>query len=461
MKRFILLLLLSASYAFPSIAQRNYPQDLINLLQQRKAFEARDLYEQYADKLPLNDKTLDLLYKAEMASFFNKPDSAAVYLEDLVVNHEFKLGPAISVFYKKLLSVYDSQQRFKDGIKVCDKYLAYLMRNPLNQNRDFIQNETNHIEKAKESFIYRDLIEPRIKIERTNSGEDQTVKLNDSEHIRFNAKYNGVTVETLFDTGLTAYFMITRSIANKIGTKLVNKRQDSLQLFNGIPTKIRVEIIEKIDFAGVKLYNIPVLVFNDKVSRNLPDTLNATAKSNIEKTFNDEQVVMGLPAMKLIGKIAFDGERRTISFPYHTEKIDSSDFSNMYVTDNNLFLKLKVNGLNYVGNLSTGSDEFLNMRFSFYEKNKGRIEIDSVTQKRPFQFHNTTGSSFNIPHEIVKDAKIYLNGRGINHNTGDVLVWDKNLTFNTFDGGIGVRLFKRLGPRITLDFDNMRLKAFN
>lgn len=442
-----------------SYAQRNYAQDLINLLQQRKAFEARDLYEQYADKLPLNDKTLDLLYKAEMASFFNKPDSAAIYLEDLVVNHEFKLGPAIGVFYRKLLSVYDSQQRFKEGIKVCDKYLAYLMRNPLNQEREFIQNETNYIDKAKESFIYRDLIEPRIKIERTNSGKDQTAKLNDSEHIRFNAKYNGVTAETLFDTGLTAHFMITRSLANKIGTKLVNKRQDSVQMFNGVPTKMRVEIIEKGDFAGVKLYNIPVLVFNDNVSRNQPDTLNAKTKSNIEKTLSDEQVIMGLPAMKLIGRIALDWENRTVSFPHHTEKTDSSDFSNMYLTDNNLFLKLKVNGLAYVGNLCTGSDDFLNMRFSFYEKNKSQIEIDSVTPKKPFQFHNTTGSSFNILYEIVKNAKIYLNGRNINHNTGDVLVWDEKLTFNTFDGGIGIRLFKRLGPRITLDFDNMKLKA--
>ncbi|RXF70351.1 aspartyl protease family protein [Arcticibacter tournemirensis] len=461
MKRLILALLLSVSYAFPSIAQRNYPQDLINLLQQGRAFEARDLRVQHADKLPINDKTLDLLYKAEMASFFNKPDDAAVYLEDLVVNHEFKLGPAIGVFYKKLLSVYDSQQRFKNGIKICDKYLGYLIRNPLNQERDFIQNETNYIEKAKESFIYRDLVEPRIKIERINSGKDQTTKLNDSEYIRFNAKYNGVTKATLFDTGLTAYFVITRSLADKIGTKLVNKRQDSVQMFNGVPTKMRVEIIEKGDFAGVKLYNIPVLVFNDNVSRNQPDTLNAKTKSNIEKTLSDEQVIMGLPAMKLIGRIALDWENRTVSFPHHTEKTDSSDFSNMYLTDNNLFLKLKVNGLAYVGNLCTGSDDFLNMRFSFYEKNKSQIEIDSVTQKRPFQFNNTTGSSFNIPHEIVKDAKIYLNGRGINHNIGDVLVWDKNLIFNTFDGGIGVRLFKRLGPRVTLDFDNMKLTASN
>ncbi|MGX5689259.1 retropepsin-like aspartic protease [Arcticibacter tournemirensis] len=459
MKRLILALLLSVSYAFPSIAQRNYPQDLINLLQQGRAFEARDLRVQHADKLPINDKTLDLLYKAEMASFFNKPDDAAVYLEDLVVNHEFKLGPAIGVFYKKLLSVYDSQQRFKNGIKICDKYLGYLIRNPLNQDRDFIQNETNYIEKAKESFIYRDSIEPRIKIERTNSREDQTAKLNDSEYIRFDAKYNGVTTATLFDTGLTAHFMITRSLADKIGAKLVNKRQDSVQMFNGVPTKIRIEIIEKVEFAGVRLYNIPVLVFNDNVSWNQPDTLNAKTKSNIERTLSDEQVIMGLPAMKLIGRIALDWENRTVSFPHHTEKTDSSDFSNMYLTDNNLFLKLKVNGLAYVGNLCTGSDDFLNMRFSFYEKNKSQIEIDSVTQKRPFQFNNTTGSSFNIPHEIVKDAKIYLNGRGINHNIGDVLVWDKNLIFNTFDGGIGVRLFKRLGPRITLDFDNMRLKA--
>lgn len=85
MKRIILILLL-LPFISVTFAQRNYAQELVNLMQQGRCFDAREFRMQYSDKLPSNDKALDLLYKFHMALFFNKSDSAAIYLENVFSN---------------------------------------------------------------------------------------------------------------------------------------------------------------------------------------------------------------------------------------------------------------------------------------------------------------------------------------------------------------------------------------
>ncbi|KAA8485067.1 aspartyl protease [Arcticibacter tournemirensis] len=444
MQRILLTLLLSVSFTLSSFAQRNYPQELISLIEQGRCFEAREYRSQYADKLPSNDRTFDVFYKAHMALFFNKPDSAAIYLEDLIANHELKIGPRIGTYYGKLLTVYDSKQRFNEGILLCDKYMDHLKRNPFDRDLRFIQNELTTIENIKKEFGYYE-IEPRIKIER-DSAAREAIKINDGEYIRFNAKYNNVTAETWFDTGVPG-FMITRSLADNIGTKLINKSKDSVQIINGIPVRARIEVIDQITMGSVTLYNIPVLVFNERFVPYTADSLNVNA--NIEKKINDRQIVMGVSAMKLIGRIDFDLEKRTVSFPGSTEKIGSSDSSNIYFADRDLYMKLKINELNYVGYLNTGSDCTLNMTSSFHEKYKRQAETDSIAQRKPLVHHTTAG---NIFPDVNLDVKLIT-------NENEVLISDRKHRVNIFDGVIGVNLFKKLGSKIIFDFNNMRVKV--
>lgn len=395
-----------------------------------------------------------------MALFFNKPDSAAIYLEDLISNHELKIGPGIGADYGKLLTVYDSKQQLKDAIRVCDKYIDRLRRNPFDQDQTFIHNEMTSIENVKKALQYRDVNEPRIKIKRDGSGKDKTIKINDSDFLSFNARYNNVNAETWFNTSVTAYFMITRGLANKIGTKLINKSQDSVQTIDGIKRKVRAELIDSIDFAGLKLYNIPALVFNENIMPSLPDTLKNEIKPKVEKVFNDELIIMGLPAIKLIGKIEFDHKKRTVSFPGHTKMIESNDASNMFLFNNNLSLKLKINELNYVGHLNTGSDDFLNISYPFYEKNKSLIERDTVTQKKPINIYTMTGPAFNVPYELVKNAKVSFNNRLIDNNNGKVIVQGDAQNV-IYDGVVGAQFFTGPNSKTLFDFDNMIVKISN
>lgn len=464
MKRIILILLL-LPFISVTFAQRNYAQELVNLMQQGRCFDAREFRMQYSDKLPSNDEALNLLYKFHMALFFNKSDSAAIYLEDMISNRdcELKMGPGIGIYYGRLLKLYGDDQRFEDGINSCDKFLDYLKRNPFDLEPDFIQKEIHFVENIKSSFKNREMNEPRIRIVRKEYSENDIIELNNSKYkyIYFDAGYNDVTIQTWFDTGVTAYFVMARSLADKIGTKKSVSVQDSIQMVNGQPRKVVLEIIDSIDLKNVQLYNIPVLVFEEDFHSHLPATLDNETKLNVERVFSDNQIVMGLPAIKLIGKIEFDWEKSTISFPNNTEHAQSNDLSNIFIIRDNPYLKLKINGLNYVGYLDIGSDDFLTLTTSFYEKNKDNIEIDSVENKEPLHHHTMTGSTFNIPYECVKDVKIYTKGRLVNYDKERIIIVDKSSNINIFDGIVGVNFIKKLGKKILFDFNSMRVEAIN
>lgn len=457
MKKYILVLSLSIFFVVSSLAQHNYPQELVNLMQQGRYFDAKDLCTNHAAQLPANDRTLEVLYKSHMSLFLNKQDSAVIYLEDLLANHEFVMGPVIGVYYGRLLQVYDDTQRFKEGIKLCDRLFNYLKRNPFDLNQDFIRNEINWTDSVKSALKDRDLNEPLIKTVRTNS-EKNTIKLNDGEYIRFNAKYNDIPLQTLFDTGVSEYFFVTKNLADKIGVRIIDTKQDSIKNLNGVPTKAIKGVIDKIKLGNVELYNIPVAVFDAPFYSHLPNALDNIERSKVEDVLSENQVIMGLPAMLLIGKIEFDWEKRTLSFPEETEDMKTNNFPNMYLIGKIPYTRLKINGLSYTGYLDCGDNEFLSMEFPFYERNKSCIQIDSEIQKPPLTFHGMTGSTTNLPYEIVKNPLIYSNGKQINPNKRVIIV-NRARHFNTFDGTVGVHFFYRLGAKVILDFNNMRIEG--
>lgn len=455
-KRNIYLLLLCTLSVLPSFAQRNFAQELINLMQQGKCFEARELRKQYFEYLPLNDKTYDLVYKSHMAMFFNKPDSISFYLEDLTTNHELAVGPVIAAYYGKLLQVYDDTQQFEKGMKVCDRIIAYFHRNPFNLAPDFVNNEIQQMESTKASFEYRNANEPRRRVERM-SNKNAVTKLKDSSYIRFDAAYNGVPMQTWFDTGVSTYMLTTKKVAEEIGVRIVDK--DTPKFMNGVQVEAWAGIIDCIDLKSVKLYNIPVIV-HDGHAPNLGDTLDSEAKSRLDTIRSEKQVIMGLPLMKMIGKFEFDWKERTVRFPENTGEPASNRSSNIYMSDNNLYQQLKINELNYVGHVDTGDDDFVNMTFSFYEKNKSHIDIDSIAEKKPINHFRATGIFFNVPYEIVKAPKIYSNDTRVDSRKSRVLITDGTLShLNSFDGTIGAGLFKHLGSKVLFDFVNMEIKS--
>jgi len=281
MKKNLSVLSLSIFFVISSFAQHNYAQELVNLMQQGKCFDAMDLCITHADQLPANDRALEVLYKSHMSLFLNNPDSAAIYLEDLLTNHELIMGPNIGAYYERLFQVYDDMQKFKAGVKLCDKFLDYFKRNPFDLNQDFISNRINWIDSVKSALKYRDLNEPRIKIVRTNNKKN-AIKLNEGEYIRFNAQYNNIPLQTFFDTGVSEYFFVTKKIADKIGVRIIDTKQNGVIKFNGVATKALKGVIDKINIGNLELFNISVMVFDAPFYSHLPDTLNDLVRSKLK-----------------------------------------------------------------------------------------------------------------------------------------------------------------------------------
>lgn len=457
MKRSISILFLCTFSVLSIFAQRNYAQELVDLMQQGRYFDAKDLCINCATKLPSNDRALEVLFKSHMSLFLNKTDSAVIYLEDLLANHELIMGPNIGIYYERLFQVYDDTQRFKDGVNLCDKFRDFLKRNPFDLNQDFISNRINWIDSVKSALKYRDLNEPRIKIVRTNNKKN-AIKLNEGEYIRFNAQYNNIPLQTFFDTGVSEYFFVTKKIADKIGVRIIDTKQSGVINFNGVATKALKGVMDKINIGNWELFNIPVMVFDAPFYSHLPDTLNNLVRLKIEDDLNENQVIMGLPTMLLIGKVEFDWNKRTISFPENTEDKKTNNLPNIYLIWRTPYTRLKINGLPYTGYLDSGDNEFLSIEPSFYERNRSSIQIDSVIQKPPLAYHGMTGSAFNLPYEVVKDPWIYSSGKQINPNKRVIIV-NRMRHFNSFDGTVGVHFFYRLGTKVILDFNNMRIEG--
>ena len=460
MKRTLFILLFCIWSSSLAYTQRNYAQELVDLLQQGRCFEAIALYTNHADQLPQNDRALMLLYQYHLAQFFNKPDSAGIYLEELLGNNDYQmtLGPVTSWYYAALLRQYGAHQEFKLGIVLCDKILEYYERNPFNFDQALVQSEKDYIEELQSEFKDRDLNEPLIKIDRINKRKNESIQLYEDEYIRFDAKYNGVLIETLFDTGLDFYFVTEQNLADEIGIKDIKKNQNTQKLVNGLPTEAYDGIIDSIDVGHIRLYNIPVLVLKEKLAPQLPDTLNDVTRKNVERVFTDRQIVMGVPTMRLMGKFEFDWNQNTLSFPEGGERKSENNTSNVFLIDNELYVHLKINGLNYSGRLDSGSNDLLTIKPSFYEKHISLFEIDSGIEQ-PYNHYTTSSIYLNSPYKIVKKAGIFFRGYNVENNTGEVLIIENTFN-NKLDGFIGVHFLKRLLPKVILDFDNMEIQNY-
>lgn len=458
MKKVILILFFYIHLIPSSFAQRNYAQELVHLLLQGECFKAKEFHMQYADKLPEHDKALDLVYKSHMALFFNKPDSATIYLKDLLISYEDFLGPLAPFYYGKLLRIYTDSQQFEKGLNLCDQMTTHYNKYASQINKNVLERELDLVENIKASLRSRLNNESIIKIKRVDSVK--SIELIKDEYIRFYSNYNGDSIETWFDTGVSNHFQISKKIADKIGVRAVHINQDSTQIVNGISQKGYEGVIDSITIGNINLYNIPVLVFNKGFTPYLPDSIDDEIKRRVQEIFKDEQVIMGLPTMKLIGKFEFDRENSLLTFPENIKYTETNTTSNIYFHDQRAYLELTINDLNYVGFFDIGSNNFIDLSYPFYEKHKSLIQIDTIIQKPLLNNYSLTNTLVGAPYEIVKDPIVLLNNKKVNCEQAQIRVFDDvQIPGTIIDGTVGINFLKGLGSKIIIDFDNMKIEG--
>ena len=79
-------------------------QDLIDLLQAGRYFEAKSLYDTIRIKVDSIHPFIECFYKGYMSGYENKPDSVAFYLEEMIKKRFFP-----DILYMKVYGIYVEQ----------------------------------------------------------------------------------------------------------------------------------------------------------------------------------------------------------------------------------------------------------------------------------------------------------------------------------------------------------------
>lgn len=176
------------------------------------------------------------------------------------------------------------------------------------------------------------------------------------------------------------------------------------------------------------------------------------------RTWVAERVCLGLPIMKLIGKIQTDYDHNRMCFP--VSDVTLSKEANIYAYEKGLYMRIKLNGIDFTANLDTGSGEYIEVDSAFYEKHQKEMPIGFVMKKNRFGVavvHQARMSSY----KSLKNPVIIFDNKLMQPPTIDdeVRVYSVKSIAPLFDGFVGYRFYRSIGKKVLLDLDNMRLEA--
>lgn len=437
--------------------QEDKSQELVGLLNKGDFFRSKEVYLQICDT---TSPEIDLYYNFQMARFMNKKDSASIYLEKILIEYPDVFATETINVYGILFDLYISLRNYEKGLCTYRHIKQYLKENPYNIDKKELLEWQEDTEYRLRQLKYSRK-QPPISIQRKASND--SVRILGALKPLLLAKYNNIPLKTYLDTGAQLYCAMNNETAKQIGIKC-----DTVEISKGLINE-RISTskatIDSIEIGNIMLYNIPVEVYEQD---NLTSSVDSSANNFKEIVSYDSiysclttPIVIGLPLMQLMGKLRVDNKNKSITFPTLPNKTSASKEPNLYIYHDNLYIRLKVNEKEFIGCLDTGADIFMEIDTTFYKNYQSDILIDTVTAKTPYNIVLFHQSHFDIPYMIphkpilkFEDKQIpVLRKRSV--KIAPVMIWKVEV----FDGIVGYHLFKRLGTKVLLDFDNMRLEV--
>lgn len=441
-------------------------QKLDKLMFSGRYFESKELYKKISDTTTI-PSDLELYYKFRMAQFLNKTDSVAYYLEQFIPHHYATFGEETLVFYSNL---FDAYIELGDMDKALDTYLQ--MKRIWNESLTKTTTGGKEYEEwrtATENFLsYAEyaVTLPPIKMKRNDTLS--FVDIEEGDRLVFQAKYNGILQRTIFDTGVGPYCVLSRKLADGMGVRYDSIDENKVTINEDL-ISVR-SIIDSIEVGNITFYNIPAFIYSDTASvpfvsgssikRRKKRKKAQTVVDSVRTLFTD-CVSLGLPVMKLIGKIQTDYEHNKMCFPVSVANAHLPKAPNIYAYKYDLYMRIKLNGVTFTANLDTGSNEYVTVDSAFYEKHQKELPIASTCKKNTFgvvMLHQARA----ITYKTLKDPAIIFDDK-LMQPPGPEAV--KTYTLGQivpgifFDGVIGNGFYRRIGKKVLLDLDNMRLEA--
>lgn len=476
MKHKLYLLFFLACFHMLSYAQQDINQKMMDKLEAGNYVEAKQFYSYSKAWGAALHPSMENFYKYSMANFHNKPDSAVIYLEaTLREEGNYDVTFTFELYYRLWKLYAETLQNYDKALSTCNDINSFIEKNPYNVNEQVLI-ELSGFASDWERQTLRRMQEPSIRISRDDS-KNATAIVSDSiinDLLFFEAIYNKENrIKTVFDTGLMDYFLIDNDIAEKIGVrKYPIFDNDTVGTLNGRQVQGYSGILDSVRIANIVLYNIPVFIWDRKSLVNVSDSvsLDSLKKEKVDNLYKSFEVVMGLKAMSLIGKIKLNWTDKVLCFPTPEEEISSGKDPNIFIIANKLFTQIKINNLSLTAFVDTGDNEYATIDSWFYEKHKEDIPIDTLIEKETFNramFHDIRQ---NILHEIADNPSIVFNGRALSTEKYNKVYITSLKDWNTpgatpannvypdiTEGVVGYDFFKHLGEEILFDFRNMRI----
>ena len=441
-------------------------QKLDKLMFSGRCFESKELHKKISDTTTI-PSDLELYYKFRMAQFLNKTDSVAYYLEQFIPHHYATFGEETLVFYSNL---FDAYIELGDMDKALDTYLQ--MKRIWNESLTKTTTGGKEYEEwrtATENFLsYAEyaVTLPPIKMKRNDTLS--FVDIEEGDRLVFQAKYNGILQRTIFDTGVGPYCVLSRKLADGMGVRYDSIDENKVTINEDL-ISVR-SIIDSIEVGNITFYNIPAFIYSDTASvpfvsgssikRRKKRKKAQTVVDSVRTLFTD-CVSLGLPVMKLIGKIQTDYEHNKMCFPVSVANAHLPKAPNIYAYKYDLYMRIKLNGVAFTANLDTGSNEYVTVDSAFYEKHQKELLIGSTSKKNTFgvvMLHQARA----ITYKTLKDPAIIFDDK-LMQPPGPEAVKTYPLGQIVpgifFDGVIGNGFYRRIGKKVLLDLDNMRLEA--
>lgn len=441
-------------------------QKLDKLMFSGRYFESKELCKKISETTTFSSD-LELYYKFRMAQFLNKTDSVAYYLEQFIPHHYATFGEETLVFYSNL---FDAYIELGDTDKALDTYLQ--MKRIWNESltkTNIGGKEYEEWRTATENFLsYAEyaVTLPPIKMKRNDTLS--FVDIEEGDRLVFQAKYNGILQRTIFDTGVGPYCVLSRKLADGMGVRYDSIDENKVTINEDL-ISVR-SIIDSIEVGNITFYNIPAFIYSDTASvpfvsgssikRRKKRKKAQTVVDSVRTLFTD-CVSLGLPVMKLIGKIQTDYEHNKMCFPVSVANAHLPKAPNIYAYKYDLYMRIKLNGVAFTANLDTGSNEYVTVDSAFYEKHQKELPIASTCKKNTFgvvMLHQARA----ITYKTLKDPAIIFDDK-LMQPPGPEAVKTYPLGQIVpgifFDGVIGNGFYRRIGKKVLLDLDNMRLEA--
>ena len=431
----------------------NHSQELADLISTKKWFEIENYYQQYKDSL--DSEFVLLWYLAETGNAFNRSDEAIKAYEKLIDNNPLDMDilTLISLFGQPLLQLCANVHEYAKGEEICQKFITILERDTA-IDTDTRLSVIEGFTEAIESFKLFPKTYPKLlkitKNEADNIGEIKLILPTLRNDILFKAKWNGIGLRTIFDTGSAAEaYIYNRAIAEKIGVKL--NTADTIITNESYRGSIRMltGVIDNLELGDFNIKNVTVFVSIETIDST--DSFQVRCDSLVNSMFD---IVLGIPIIKQLGVIEFDFIKNTMSFSQKTKNINKR---NLYIENNLLFMNVQVCNADFLNHFDTGNSD-MSINTDFYENHKQCISIASQITR---EFAGLGAcSEANVKYREMYNCpqiEIEINDQIITIINGFDVAKDKeNDNVQGADGGgfIGNTIFKYC-KKATFDFDNM------